>query len=104
MFRRNAPAPQPADQADEVSVPGVMEATTHATFDLNGEPVFLNGPDGGRLGDIVLADHPAARLHPELFRPLKLSLGLRYDMLRAHPAAHVGAEPQLASRSIADTL
>lgn len=94
------PEPQAVDEAGLVTVPGVLEAKDHATFDLpDGTQVYINGPDAGRLGDVVHESHPAAVAHPELFRPLRLSLGLRHDLLRAHPAAHARPEPALAQRN-----
>jgi hypothetical protein len=92
---------QAVDEPGFWVVQGVLEAVTHATFDLGSEQVFVNGPDGGRLGDVVHESHPAALAHPELFRPLRLSLGLRHDMIRdTHPAAREQpAAPQLAARN-----
>jgi hypothetical protein len=98
MFRRRA-APSSgltteAAVGGDVEVPGVLEAVTSATFEIGGEPVCITGPDAGRFSDIVHETHPGAAVaHRELFRPLRLSLGLRHDLLREHLAGRENREP-----------
>jgi hypothetical protein len=60
-----------------VEVPGVVEATQHATFNGpdGGTPWYVRGPSPrGRLGTLFSADHPIVKFKPELFTVLRLPL------------------------------
>jgi hypothetical protein len=63
----------------DVAVNGVVEAVVSASFDYNGQPIFLRGRDHGRLGMLVRPGHPIVRAHPELFAPLRLPLEFEED-------------------------
>jgi hypothetical protein len=90
-WRRAAPEPEPEDY---VLVPNVAEAVTSFHFELDGQPIYVTGPDSGRMGDVLHASDPIVRAHPHNFRPLRLRVGLRQRLLQeAAPAAYAPPEP-----------
>ena len=59
----------------------LLVAKEGATFDMNGQPVFVN------VGDIVRVGHPVLRGHEYLFQPLVV----KWDLPR--PAVPPAVEP-----------
>ena len=63
--------------AGTIAIDGVMESVVTASFDFEGQPCVIVSRRGHALGTLAAADAPICALHPQYWRPLKLSLAYK---------------------------